>query len=95
MYNDNGSVNQAIPIDPFSLTNLNVNYTVKNNSFMRGSKLGLSVNNLFDSHNIVGIAPANGPTATSPFTAAPGDLLTLLPGRSVMISLTVGYAPRR
>jgi len=95
MYNDNGSVNQAIPINPFSLTNLNVNYTVKNNSFMRGSKLGLSVNNLFDSHNIVGVAPANGPTAASPFTAAPGDLLTLLPGRSVMISLTVGYAPRR
>ena len=52
MYNYNGSVNQAIPIDPFSLTNLNVNYTVKNNSFMRGSKLGLSVNNLFDSHNM-------------------------------------------
>jgi iron complex outermembrane receptor protein len=95
MYNDNGSVNQAVPIDPFSLSNLNVNYTVKNNSFLRGSKIGLSINNVFDNHNIVGIAPANGPTAAVPYAPAGGDLLTLLPGRSVMVSLTVGYAPKR
>ena len=95
MYNDNGSVNQAVPIDPFALTNLNINYTVRRASFLRGSKIGLSVNNLFDSHNIVGIAPATAATASVPFTPAGGDLLTLLPGRSVMITLTLGYAPRR
>jgi iron complex outermembrane receptor protein len=95
MYNDNGSLNGAIPIDPYNLTNIFINYTVRNNSFLRGSKIGLSVNNLFDNHNIVAISPALGPTPTAPFTPNGGDILTLLPGRSVMVSLTVGYAPKR
>ena len=95
LYNDNGSVNQAVPIDPFNLTNVFVNYTVKNASFLRGSKIGLAVNNLFDNHNITGIAPATAATAAVPFAPAAGDLLTLLPGRSLVVSLTVGYAPKR
>ena len=95
MYNDNGSVNQAVPIEPFSVTNAFVNYTVRNASFLRGSRIGVAVNNLFDNHNIVGIAPGNGPTASVPFAPSGGDLLTLLPGRSVMLTLTVGYAPKR
>jgi iron complex outermembrane receptor protein len=95
IYNDNGGVNQAIPIDPFNVSNIFINYTIRNSSFLRGSKLALSVNNLFDSHNIVGITPGNGPTATVPYAPSGGDFLTLMPGRSVMLSLTVGYAPRR
>lgn len=95
MYDDNGSVNQAIPIDPFNVSNIFINYTIRSSSFLRGSKLALSVNNLFDNHNIVFIAPGNGPTATVPYAPSGGDFLTLLPGRSVMVSLTVGYAPRR
>jgi iron complex outermembrane recepter protein len=95
MYNDNGSVNQAVPISPFNVSNVFVNYTMKNASFLRGSKIGLSVNNLFDNHNITAIAPATPATSAVPFAPAGGDLLTLLPGRSLMVSLTVGYAPRR
>ena len=95
MYNDNGSVNQAVPIHPWSVSNLFLNYTVKNSSFLRGSRLGLAVNNLFDNHSIAGITPATPATASVPFAPAGGDLLTLLPGRSVMATLTVGFAPRR
>ena len=95
MYNDKGAVNQAVPIDPFSVSNIFVNYTIKTASFLRGSKLGLSVNNLFDNHNITGITPGIGPTTAVPFAPSGGDFLTLLPGRSVMVSLTVGYAPKR
>ena len=95
MYNDNGSVNEAVHIQPFLLTNLNLNYTIKNSSWLRGSKLGLSINNLFDNHNIVGVAPATPATASVSFAPAGGDLSTLLPGRSVMATLTIGYAPRR
>jgi iron complex outermembrane receptor protein len=95
LYNDNGSVNQAVPIDPFSVANIFVNYTIKNASFLRGSKLGLSVNNLFDNHNIVGITPGVGPTAAVPYAVSGGDFLTMLPGRSVMVSFTAGYAPKR
>ena len=32
MYNDNGSVHQAVPIDPFNITNLFVNYTLRGSS---------------------------------------------------------------
>lgn len=95
MYNDNGTVNQPVPINPFSIANLNINYTIKNNSFMKGSKLGLSISNLFDNHNIVGIVPGTAATAAVPFAPGPNDQLTLLPGRSVMITLTAGYAPKR
>jgi iron complex outermembrane receptor protein len=95
MYNDNGSVNQAVAIDPFSVANMFINYTVRDSSFLRGTKIGLSFNNLFDNHNIVGVAPATAATTAVPFAPSGGDLLTLLPARSVMLTLTFGYAPKR
>jgi iron complex outermembrane receptor protein len=90
MYNDNGSINQAVTINPFNVTNLFFNYTVKGTSFLRGSKLRFAINNLFDDHSIVGVAPFNKNSAPSP-----GDVLTLVPARSVSVTLTVGYAPSR
>jgi iron complex outermembrane receptor protein len=108
MYNDNGSltylinglklpypVDQAITIHPFSLTNVFINYAIKNSSFLRGSRIGFSVNNLFDNHNLVGITPFTAATAATPFVPNALDQLNLLPGRSVMISFTAGYAPKR
>ncbi len=108
MYNDNGSlaykinglsipypVDQAITIQPFNLVNVFANYTIKNASWLRGSKIGLAVNNLADSHNIVGITPFTAATATAPYVPNGGDLLNLLPGRSVMVTITAGFAPRR
>ncbi len=109
MYNDNGSityptpgipgaglvypVDQAVTIQPWNITNVFVNYTIKNASWLRGSRLGLAVNNLFDSHNIVGVTPFT--TNVSPYTPNNNDLLNLLPGRSIMATLTIGYAPKR
>jgi iron complex outermembrane receptor protein len=87
--------NQAVAINPFDLTNVYINYTIKNSSFLRGSKLGFSVNNLFDNHNVVGVTPAVNATAAAPFVPNSADLLNLLPGRSVMVSLTIGYSPKR
>jgi iron complex outermembrane receptor protein len=107
-YNDNGSltylingikipypVNQAIVIQPFELTNVFVNYTIKSASRFRGSKIQLAVNNLANSHNIVGVTPAVAATAMAPFVPNSGDLLNLLPGRSVTLTVTGGWAPRR
>ena len=91
MYNDNGVAHQAVSINPFSVANLYVNYTIRNASYLRDSKFRLSVNNLFDNRSIVGVTP--GSTTTS--IASPNDILTLIAGRSVMLSFTVGYAPRR
>jgi iron complex outermembrane receptor protein len=107
-FNDNGSLNykingitipypvdEAITISPFNLTNVFVNYTIKNASRFRGTKIQLAVNNLADSHNIVGVTPAIAATATAPFVQNPGDQLNLLPGRSITITVTGGWAPRR
>ena len=108
LYNDNGTltyaiqgikipypVDQAITINPFTEVNVFVNYTIKNQSWLRGSKLGLAVNNLADSHNVVGITPFTAATTTAAFVPNGGDQLNLLPGRSVMATFTFGWAPKR
>ncbi len=89
MFNDNGAVNQAAAIDPFQVSNLFLNYTVRGDSFMRGTKIRFGVNNLMDKHSIVGVSPALASSATSP-----NDLITLLPARSFTIQMTFGYAPK-
>ena len=108
MYNDNTTLNylingisipypvdQAVTINPFNIVNVFANYTVKGSSFLRGSKIGLAVNNLANSHNLVGVTPAIAPTLTAHYVESPNDLLNLLPGRSVMLTITAGWAPRR
>jgi iron complex outermembrane receptor protein len=108
LYNDNGTlsylingakipypVDEAITINPFNVVNVFVNYAIKNQSWLRGSKIGLAVNNLADSHNVVGITPAIAATSSVPFAPNSGDLLNMLPGRSVMVTFAIGYAPRR
>ena len=108
MYNDNGTLNytingikipypvdQAITINPFNVANFFANYTIKNSSWLRGSRIGLAINNLADNHAIVGITPFTSATATVAYAPNPGDQLNLLPGRSVMVTLTAGWAPRR
>ena len=57
-------VDQAITISPFNVVNVFVNYEIKNQSWLRGSKIGVAVNNLADSHNIVGVTPAVAATAS-------------------------------
>ncbi len=108
MYNDNGSlkylingaslaypVDQAVTIQPFTLLNVFASYTIKNASWLRGSKLGLAVNNLANNTNVVGITPATAATLTAPYVPNGGDQLNLNPGRSVIATLTVGWAPKR
>ncbi len=90
MYNDNGTINQAVAIDPFNVTNLFVNYTIRGDSYLRGTKIRFGINNLFNQHSIVGVVPAS----TKSNLPAPGDILTLLPARSISITTTFGYAPR-
>jgi iron complex outermembrane recepter protein len=107
-YNDNGSltyningisvpypVNQAVTIQPWNLENVFLNYTIKNSSYFRGTKVQLAVNNLANSHSLVGITPGVAATATVPFVQSPLDQLNLLPGRSISLTVTGGYAPKR
>lgn len=92
MWNDNGNYNQVIPIDPFNITNMFFNYTVRNGSHFDQTKIRLSFNNLFDQHNITNVNMANSKLST--FQPSGTDTLGLLPGRSVTVSVTFGFAPR-
>lgn len=91
MYNDNGSTNQAVTIAPFNVSNLFLNYTIRGDSYLRGTKIRFGVNNLLNQHSIVGVTPASKATSV----AAPGDILTLLPARSISLTMTFGYAPQQ
>ncbi len=85
------TANQVIPIDPFDVSNLFFNYTVKSGSHFDKTKLKLSFNNLFNAQNITSVTAG---TAGTVFTPAQNDTLGLLPGRSVSISVVFGFSPK-
>ena len=89
-WQDNGSNHQAVPIDPFEITNLFVNYTIGGSSRFAQSKVRFAVNNLTDSHAITAVTPAS----TASNAPNPNDVLILMAGRSVSIAMTVGVFTR-
>ena len=91
MYNDNGAIHQAVAIDPFNITNLFVNYTLRGSSRLSQTKIRLAINNLTDSHAITAVTAAS----TASNAPAAGDVLTLMAGRSVALSATIGIATRK
>ena len=64
---------------------------LKEASHSRGTKLRFGVTNLFDRHNIIGVTPASTKTSLP----QPGDIVALMAGRSVSMTVTFGYAPRQ
>jgi iron complex outermembrane receptor protein len=91
MYNDaKDGTHEAFVIDPVTVANLFANYTIKTSaSFAKQLKLQFGVNNLFDTHAIVGIASATaGSSSAAP---SPKDLLTVTPGRSVSMTATLDF----
>ena len=93
MYNDNGDVHEAFVIDPFNITNLFLNYTLRGSSKLSQSRIRVAVNNLTDSHAITGVPKAGSKTSTSANPNA-GDLLNVMAGRSVSVAFTVGFTPK-
>jgi iron complex outermembrane recepter protein len=88
-------LHQAIPISSFSVSNLFLNYTIKSESMFSGSKLRLSINNIFSDENVEAVTAANTGTATTPFTPSLADQMTLLPGRSIMFTFQMGFVPKK
>lgn len=88
-WNDNGSINQASPNDAFNMTNVFVNYTVGSGTRFDRTRVKLAVNNLTDSHAITAFTPGVK-TSNLP---NPADVLAMLAGRSVSLSVTVGFSP--
>ena len=90
-YADNGATHEAFAIDPVTLANLFINYRIKNPlSYTKQAKLQFGVNNLFDNHSIVDVASAGTKTSSSA-APSPADLLTVLPARSVSMTLTLDF----
>jgi iron complex outermembrane receptor protein len=91
---DNSGVHQATQLNSFWMNNLFINYMLPRNSLFNGSKIKLSFNNLFDFHDVVGLSPGVGATATVPYVQSGSDQLQLLPGRSVSVTFQLGFAPK-
>lgn len=95
-WEDDGAYHQAVPLDPFWVSNLFFNYSLRHGSRFDNSKVKLSFNNLFDNHNIADISAANGVTGDNVLYTPDGlDAVELLPGRSVMITLQLGLSRER
>jgi iron complex outermembrane receptor protein len=111
LYQDNGAYHNQATINPFSVTNAFLNYTLRTGGRFDQTKFRLSFNNLLDQHSVTGdkitgtaltqSITANGTTYTDPFNTtgptpiAGGDNISILPGRSIMLSVTFGLSPKR
>jgi len=91
-WEDDGSTHQNVPLDPWWMSNLFFNYSIRNGSRFDSSKIRLSFNNLFDNHNIADITGEGNSTAANDVLYTPStlDTLELLPGRSVMVTFQLG-----
>lgn len=93
-----GTCHQVVPLNPFWMNNLFLNYTVRNGSRWDNSKLKLSINNVFNFHNITDISANNALTGTEGngvlYTPSPLDTTPLLAGRSIMITFQFGFQPK-
>lgn len=74
------------------MTNLYLNYTVRSTSRFDNSKLRLSLNNVLDTRNIIGVTAA---TTGTIFRPAAGDTSGLTPGRSSTVSFVIGLGNGR
>jgi iron complex outermembrane receptor protein len=100
-YNDNGTYHNQAYVAPYNGVNLFLNYTIRKNSVFDLSKIGFSINNLFNSGNITDVFPFNSPTpvGTSAYfattTPSPLDQLNLTSGRSFLVTFKLGVFPGR
>ncbi|MGA1982170.1 MAG: TonB-dependent receptor [Acidobacteriaceae bacterium] len=110
-YIDNGAYHNQATIAPFDFANLFLNYTIRSGGRFDQTKLRLSFNNLFNSSAITGetiagtatpqVITENGTTYADAFnTTGPtpingGDNITIMPARSITVSVIFGFSPKR
>ncbi len=94
-WEDDGAYHETVPLDPWWMSNVFLNYTIRNGSKFDQSKIKLSINNLFDDHSVADISPANATTGSLvPYAPSAADTLQLLPGRAVMVTFQLGFSPK-
>jgi iron complex outermembrane receptor protein len=101
----------AYTVNPFTITNMFINYTIHSGGRFNNTKLRLSFNNLFNNSNINGITlannsptqnlSANGTTYLDPLNAtglptiSGVDNVSVNSGRGIMLSVTFGTSMKR
>jgi iron complex outermembrane receptor protein len=100
--NDNGTYHNQSYVAPFNNVNLFLNYTIRKHSMFDQSKIGFSINNLFNSENVTDVIGfGNSPVAVgnsaylASTTISPLDQLNLTAGRSFTVTFKVGIFPGR
>ena len=109
-YFDDAGYHNQLTVNPFSLTNANINYTMRSGRFTN-TKFAISFNNIFNQSNITSVSLSgkpvtqnvvqNGITYIDPFntigqTPISGqDSVSVLPGRSIMATVTFGLSPSK
>jgi iron complex outermembrane receptor protein len=86
------TLNQYAPINPFNLTNLFLNVTMRKGSFFDQSKLRLSFNNVFDQRGTTSLTPV---LKANVYTPDQSHTLVQLAVRSVTVSFVIGLSPHR
>jgi iron complex outermembrane receptor protein len=106
---DNGAYHNQGIVNPFTVSNMFLNYTVRAGSWFDQTRIRLSINNLLEEHNLTSLGlkgtpvtqnlSSGGLTYKDPFnetTPVSGlDQLGLLPGRTITLSVTFGITPKR
>jgi iron complex outermembrane receptor protein len=94
-WEDNGAYHQSVPLDAFWMNNLFLNYTLRKGSRFDNSKVKLSINNLFDNHDVTDIGAAKPVNANLvQYTPSGSDTMQLLGGRSIMMTFQLGFNPK-
>jgi iron complex outermembrane receptor protein len=95
LYNDGAtSGSDSYVINPVVLTNMFINYVIKNPvKYTKQAKVQLAINNLFDKHSITAIGGTGADANPSGSYAglAGADTVATLPARSVALTLTVDF----
>ncbi len=111
MYVDSpNGYHNAYTVDPFSLSDLYVNYTIRSGGRFNNTKLRIDFTNLFNNNNINGITLANNSTPVPVSTGSPYanpfiatgqtsisglDNVAVNSGRSIMLTMTFGGSMKR
>ncbi len=91
-----GTCHQNVPLPSWWMSNLFLNYTVRNGSRFDNSKIKLSINNLFNNQGEADITGVNNTVSANDvlYTPSPLDTIQLLPARSVMLTIQLGFQPK-
>ena len=93
MYLDSGAYHNQYTVNPFSVTNMYLNYTIRSGGHFDQTKIRLSFNNILDEHNITSISPGTKATKLPAGTQGATQALAGYPTYTDPFNTVGGSAP--